>query len=126
MMALMMFIGLAGEPNLKILVQSIEMVENTPWTYPGGGLQFTTAAWREETKLPYSDANQKPIARQMAMQRLERQARHLRALDIEPTPYLLGSIWNKGFTGALRLRRSGKKCSYGERVENLFYDLKKS
>lgn len=123
--AIIMFVGVASEPNLERLVAAIEMAENTPWNYPGGGLQFTTVAWREETKLPYQYANQKYTARQMAVQRLERQARQLHALGIEPTPYLLGSIWNKGFTGALRLRREGKNCNYGERVENLFHDLKK-
>lgn len=125
MIALIMFIGMAGEPNLQQLVNAIEMAENTPWTYPGGGLQFTTVAWKEETKLPYRYANTKDTARQMAVQRIERQARQLKALGIEPTPYLLGSIWNKGFTGALRLRREGVRCNYGERVENLFYDLGK-
>jgi len=124
-MALLLFIGLAGEPNVQVLVDAIEMAENTPWSYPGGGLQFTTVAWREETKLPYSSANRKHIAQRLAAQRLERHARQLHALGIEPTPYLLGSIWNKGFNGALRLRREGVKCNYGERVENLFYDLKK-
>ena len=123
--AILMFIGIASEPNLERLVAAIEMAENTAWSHPGGGLQFTTVAWREETKLAYRYANVRETARQMAVQRLERQARQLHALGIEPTPYLLGSIWNKGFTGALRLRREGKNCNYGERVENLFYDLKK-
>lgn len=125
-MALIMFIGLAGEPDLERLVLAIEMAENTAWTAPGGGLQFTERAWREETSLPYRYANQKYYAKLYARQRLERYARKLHALGIEPTPGLMGSVWNRGFTGAVRLYREGQKCGYGNRVNNLFYDLKKS
>lgn len=125
MITLLMFIGLAGEPDLRRLVEAIEMAENTSWDAKGGGLQFTEAAWREETKLPYRYANQKHHAKLIAVQRLERYARKLHALGIEPTPRLLGMVWNKGFTGALRLHREGHKCDYGQRVENLFYDLRK-
>lgn len=124
-MALLLFIGLAGEPDLRVLVNAIEMAENTSWHAPGGGLQFTTAAWGEETKLPYRYANQRYYARLYAVQRLERYARQLHAMGIKPTPQLLGTVWNKGFTGALRIHRSGEICNYGERVENLFYDLKR-
>lgn len=126
MIAVVMFIGLMGEPDLQRLVEAIEMAENTPWNYPGGALQFTTAAWQEETKLPYRYANQRYYARLYARQRLERQARQLHALGIEPTPALMGTVWNKGFNGALKLHRAGTTCNYGERVENLFHDLKKS
>lgn len=125
MIALLLFVGLASEPDLARLVNAIEMVENTAWTYPGGGLQFTVAAWQEETKMPYHYAKNKHYAKLYAAQRLERYARKLHVLGIQPTPCLLGSIWNRGFTGAMRLYREGQKCSYGERVENLFYDLKK-
>jgi hypothetical protein len=31
------------------IVKAIETVENSPWTSPGGGLQFTRAAWAERT-----------------------------------------------------------------------------
>lgn len=124
-MALLMFIGLAGEPDLRVLVDAIEMAENTPWTAPGGGLQFTTVAWQEETKLPYRYANHKYYAKLYAVQRLERYARQLHAMGIEPTPQILGCVWNKGFSGALRIYRETRRCDYGERVENLFHDLKK-
>jgi hypothetical protein len=124
-MILLMFIGLAGEPDMRLLVQAIEMAENTPWSHPGGGLQFTATAWGEETKLPYRYANQRYYARLYAGQRLERYARRLHAMGIEPTPRLLGVVWNKGFNGALRIHRTLESCDYGDRVENLFYDLKK-
>jgi hypothetical protein len=125
MIAIILFLGLAGEPNLKVLVEAIEHAENTPWSYPGGGLQFTAAAWGEETKLPYRYAKEKPHAKAIAVQRLERYARQLRARGIQPTPRLLGTVWNKGYTGALRIHRDGTHCEYGERVENLFHDLRK-
>lgn len=119
-----MFVGLAGEPDTQKLVTAIEQAENTAWSHPGGGLQFTLRTWREETRLPYSDAKIPATARAIAVQRLQRYARKLHTMGIEPTPYLMGSIWNKGFTGAMSLRREKKKCRYGERVQNLFEALK--
>jgi hypothetical protein len=121
-----MFVGLAGDADTEKLITAIEQAENTPWTAPGGGLQFTVRTWREETKRPYTDANLKPVAKAIAAQRLQRYARKLHTMGIEPTPYLMGSIWNKGFTGAMNLRRDKRKCKYGERVQNLFEALKKA
>lgn len=123
---LAMFVGLAGEPDTQKLITAIEQAENTPWSYPGGGLQFTANTWREETKLPYSHAKIRATAKAIAAQRIQRYARKLHAMGIEPTPYLMGSIWNKGFTGAMNLRRDKKKCKYGERVQNLFEALKET
>lgn len=120
---LAMFVGLAGEADTQKLITAIEQAENTPWSAPGGGLQFTAATWREETKLPYSHAKIKSTARAIAAQRIERYARKLHAMGIEPTPYLMGSIWNKGYAGAMKLRREKKRCKYGERVQNLFEAL---
>jgi len=120
---LAMFVGLAGEADTQKLITAIEQAENTSWSAPGGGLQFTASTWREETKLPYSHAKIKSTARAIAAQRIQRYARKLHAMGIEPTPYLMGSIWNKGFTGAMQLRREKKKCKYGERVQNLFNAL---
>lgn len=123
MAVLAMFVGLAGDANTQKLIVALEQAENTPWSAPGGGLQFTASTWREETKLPYSHAKIKPTAKAIAAQRIQRYARKLHAMGIEPTPYLMGSIWNKGFTGAMQLRREKKKCKYGERVQNLFEAL---
>lgn len=123
MAVLAMFVGLAGDANTQKLIIAIEQAENTPWSAPGGGLQFTASTWREETKLPYSHSRIKATAKAIAAQRIQRYARKLHAMGIEPTPYLMGSIWNKGFTGAMQLRREKKKCKYGERVQNLFEAL---
>lgn len=121
-MFLAMMFTLLGSPDLEKLVRAIEVVEASPWTSQGGGLQFTTAAWREMTSLPYDWAKRRHVARSLAAERLARDARRLRALGIEPTPYLLGMIWNKGFNGALRLQREGVKVPYAERVDNVFHD----
>lgn len=121
-MILTLMFGLLGTPDLERIVKAIEVVEASPWTSPGGGLQFTTAAWKEMTKLPYDHAKRREVARPIAEERLARDARRLQALGIEPTPYLLGSIWNKGFNGALALKRQRKKDSYAQRVENVFND----
>lgn len=130
MIALAFFLGMVGtevtpRPTSELghLILAIEMAENTPWSHPGGGLQFTERTWREETRLPYSYAKQRNTAFAVAGTRLRRYAKRLEDQGIEPTAYLLGSIWNKGFTGALRLREKNQKCSYGERVHNLFEHL---
>lgn len=132
MIALAFFLGVAGMnantpvrpvSELGNLVLAIEMAENTPWSHPGGGLQFTERTWREETRLPYSYAKQRNIAFAVAGERLRNYAKRLEDRGIEPTAYLLGSIWNKGFTGALRLHEKKQRCSYGERVHNLYIDL---
>lgn len=120
-MILALMFGLLGTPDLDRVVKAIEMVEASPWNSPGGGLQFTRAAWREMTTKPYEEAQNRVVARAIAESRLSRDVRRLQALKIEPTPYLLGSIWNKGFNGALALRRSKRKDEYGERVETMFH-----
>jgi len=125
-----MFLGIAmslfGKPDNEVtgldrVVQAIEAVENSPWSSQGGGLQFKPVAWFEETTQPYHLANNRDFARQMAVQRLGRQAQRLREAGITPTPYILGSIWNKGWQGALKTMRSGKLDPYGERVHNYFH-----
>lgn len=116
----MIILGLEGATDTDRLVKAIEMVENTPWSHPGGGLQFTAQTWREETKEEYAKANNRQFAREIAAQRLTKLIRRVRALGIEPTPYLLGSMWNKGFTGALRLKNENRHDDYGKRVQNCF------
>jgi hypothetical protein len=131
MIALAFFLGMVGAEgglrptsDLGHLILAIEMAENTPWSHPGGGLQFTERTWREETRLPYSYAKQRGAAYAVAGTRLRQYAKRLEDKGIEPTAYLLGSIWNKGFTGALRLREKNQKCPYGERVHNLFEEIR--
>lgn len=121
-MILAMLSFLIGSPDVEKLVRAIEIVESSPWDSQGGGLQFTAAAWREMTNMPYEWSKRRHVARPIAAERLARDARRLKSLGIEPTPYLMGLVWNKGFNGALRLQREGKKVSYAERVENVFHD----
>jgi hypothetical protein len=116
-----MIIALVGSPDINRVVQSIEAVENTPWTAPGGGLQFKRETWSEETDLPYERARSRELARNIAAVRISKYVHKLNALGITPTPYLLGSIWNKGWTGALRMRREKMPDDYAERVNNYFH-----
>jgi hypothetical protein len=118
--ALAAFLGLVTPQNLGGVVEAIIMAENSPWSSPGGALQFTERTWREETSLPYSYAQKPEVAKTIARQRLVKHARALEALHIDATAYLLGSMWNRGFVGALALRKQHQKCPYGERVQNLF------
>lgn len=120
-MILATLVLLAGSPDMDKLVRSIETVENSSWDSAGGGLQFTKAAWAEETKLEYEKAKNRTVARRIAAQRLGKMAHRLEALGIPVTVRLLGSVWNKGFHGALELRRRGEPCDFGQRVENVFY-----
>jgi|LakMenEpi03Aug12_release.lakeMendotaPanAssembly.Ray.scaffolds.fasta_scaffold191638_3 hypothetical protein len=123
MIALAVILGLVSPSEIDTVVQAIEMAENSPWNSPGGALQFKESTWKEETKLPYSYAQKPVIARKIARERLMKHAAALERLGIKPTAYLLGSAWNKGFTGALRLRKANQKCKYGERVHNIFESL---
>lgn len=114
--------ALNGSPDVEKLVKAIEGAENTPWHFPGGGLQWTKVAWYEETNYDYTYANYRGISRQLAAQRITKFVRRLHALEIPATPYLLGSMWNHGFNGALRMRRQKQHDDFGQRVENLYLD----
>lgn len=120
MIALAAFLSLVTPQNMGGLVEAIELAENSSWSLPGGGLQFTRRTWEEETKLPYSFANKREVAKTIARQRLIKHALAFEAVGVQPTAYMLGCAWNKGFAGAMKLRREKQKCSYGERVQNLF------
>lgn len=114
--------ALGGAADIEKLVKSIEQAENTPWHFDGGGLQWTKVAWYEETNYDYTYAKYSGISRQLAAQRITKFVRRLRALEIPATPYLLGSMWNHGFNGALKLRRLKVRDDYGQRVENLYFN----
>ena len=114
----MIILALNGAPDIDNVVRAIEAVENSAWTLPGGGLQWKESTWREETRESFTKANSREFSRQLAAQRLTKFVRKLRALDIPATPELLGCMWNRGWTGALAMRRQKEVCTYGQRVKN--------
>lgn len=118
----MIILALNGAPDIDKVVLAIEAVEHSAWTLPGGGLQWKESTWREETKESFTKANSREFSRQIAAQRLTKFVRKLHALDIPATPELLGSIWNRGWSGALAMRRQKGFCDYGRRVQN-FHDF---
>ena len=118
----MIILALNGAPDIDKVVLAIEAVEHSAWTLPGGGLQWKESTWREETKESFTKANSREFSRQIAAQRLTKFVRKLHALDIPATPELLGSIWNRGWSGALMMRRQKGFCDYGRRVQN-FHDF---
>ena len=120
MIMLAAILGFVSPTDMPRVVEAIEMAENTPWTHAGGGLQFTQRTWREETSMPYARAKDRETAKGIAVRRLNRHAHAFAALGIQPTAYLLGSAWNKGFKGALTLYYQKRKCEYGDRVQNLY------
>ena len=118
----MIILALNGAPDIDKVGLAIEAVEHSAWTLPGGGLQWKESTWREETKESFTKANSREFSRQIAAQRLTKFVRKLHALDIPATPELLGSIWNRGWSGALAMRRQKGFCDYGRRVQN-FHDF---
>jgi hypothetical protein len=118
MILAMIILALNGAPDIDKVVLAIEAVEHSAWTLPGGGLQWKESTWREETRESFTLANSREFSRQLAAQRLTKFVRKLHALDIPATPELLGSIWNRGWTGALMMRRHKEVCDYGQRVRN--------
>jgi hypothetical protein len=119
--ALIFLLGIAGNPDVPRLVRAIEAVENSPWPSEGGGLQWTRAAWFEETREGFYRANQHVFSRNLAAQRLERFIRKLQAMQIPATPYNLALLWNRGWTGGLIRRRNSVRDDYAQRVENYFH-----
>lgn len=120
MIMLAAILGFVSPMDIPRVIEAIEMAENTPWTYAGGGLQFTERTWREETTLPYVRSKDPETAKAIALKRLDRHAYNFASLNIQPTAYLLGSAWNRGFKGALTLHYSKRNCEYGTRVHNLY------
>lgn len=120
-MIIAMLAFLLSSPDTDRMVQAIEAVENSPWTSPGGAFQFKRETWFEETGLPYEKARNRELARRVASVVIAKHANRLKAVGVTPTPYLLGSIWNKGWTGAMKLHREKKPDDYGERVHNYFH-----
>ena len=118
MILAMIILALNGAPDIDKVVLAIEAVEHSAWTLPGGGLQWKESTWREETKESFNKANSREFSRQLAAQRLTKFVRKLHARDIPATPELLGSIWNRGWSGALMMRRQKQFCDYGQRVKN--------
>ena len=82
-----------------------------------GEVQWTEAAWKEETEMPFAMAENPTVCRQMALQRLRSMAWRLRERRIEPTPYLLALTWHCGLSGAiLRGFLPVEDRNYAERV----------
>jgi hypothetical protein len=120
MIGLALILGFAGNPDVPRLVRAIEAVENSSWASAGGGLQWSKAAWSEETKEEFNKAANRTFSRELAEQRLTKFIRRLHVLGIQPTPYLLALMWNRGWSGALARRKNPDRDDYGQRVENYF------
>lgn len=104
------------------LVEVIIQVENTPWSRPGGALQWTQVAWREETSRPYSQARDRAMSVPLAEQRLRRLAELLLEGGVEPSPYFLACAWRRGLEGAYLRARKNIADDYAWRARNLYDD----
>ena len=102
------------------MIAVILELEGTPWDQAGGALGIQPDTWAEQTHLPYTLAMHRPSACIWAKERMARLAVRLIALDIEPTPYLLASIWRHGWDGAMN--RRWHTDDYGDRAQNLYDD----
>lgn len=86
-----------------------------------GDVQWTEAAWSEETSMPFSMAENPTVCREMALQRLRKLSYRLLERHVSPTPYFLALAWHCGINGAiLRGFVSQEARSYGERCAALY------
>lgn len=109
--------------DYRRLTAVIEALESDhAWDRPGGALQFTPTAWREDTRLPFRYAQCSQAARMVAQHRLERMARISRRWQVEPSIELLIGSWRHGLFGAMRRLKDRRPSSYMVRGEALYLD----
>lgn len=104
------------------LLRVILVLEDTPWSAPGGALCFMPGSWKEETGLPYRLASHPAQATIIAKCRLRRFAAIARAGGVEPTPLLLLESWRHGIASAMNRHRRQRMSEYASRGENLYLD----
>lgn len=102
--------------------RSIEQVEGTPWSEPGGALGLSRATWAQHSRLPYRYASLPEWAMPVAELHLAWLCRSLRADGFQVTPYTAGVCWRHGFERGKALIPSPVP-GYGERVQNLYFAL---
>jgi len=105
--------------DMRRLVRCLEEVEGGQWHHPGGKLCFTHGTWNAYSKLPYIQACNPTVAREVAATVLIHHEGRLLREDKVPTVRTMALCWRHGYEGALAHKG---KSDYAERAENLYND----
>ena len=105
--------------DMRRLVRCLEEVEGGQWHHPGGKLCFTHGTWQSHSKLPYIQACNPTVAREVAATVLIHHEARLLKEERVPTVRTMALCWRYGYDGA---KATQDKEKYGERVANLYAD----
>lgn len=107
--------------DLRRLVRCLEELEGGQWHHPGGKLCFTHGTWQTHSKLPYIQACNPTVAREVAATVLIHHEGRLLREEKVPTVRTMALCWRHGYEGMLH-HKPNPKDDYAERAENLYND----
>lgn len=107
------------------ILKAINMVEN-PTNQTGygsrgelGPYQFRSSTWRAYSKQPFTMANDRDSADQVAVKHYEWLKKRLHDAGIDANSYNIAMAWNCGITAVINGRIPVQSYHYAERVKNL-------
>jgi hypothetical protein len=107
------------------VLRAIHQVENpTDRTQPGprgelGAYQFRRSTWKMHSSEPFSRANERALADDVAAKHYDWICRGLLAAGMEPSVYNIALAWNCGLQAATTQRAPRSSHRYALRVANL-------
>ena len=110
-------------------LHAIHMVENpsnSPKPGPFGELgayQFRSSTWEMYTKRPFSQAIDRSVSDEVAVQHYEWLKSALVRAGMEPSVYNIAMAWNAGIGSVIRGTVPSVARNYASRVENIANDL---
>jgi hypothetical protein len=120
----------AGASDRWETLRAINWVEN-PTNQTGAGrfgelgpYQFRSGTWRMHTSKPFSQANQREAADEVAVKHYEWIKRTLERAGAETSAFNIAMAWNCGVDTVLSGRAPSVSFRYAERVTNLVEKLK--
>jgi hypothetical protein len=129
LVCLMMLPQRATASTRSDTLEAIHWVENpSNSARPGrfgelGAYQFRSSTWRMYTRRPFSDANNRRCADEVAVQHYEWLKTTLTRAGIEATTYNIALAWNAGVNAVVQGHLSSFTRDYAARVNNLAADL---
>ena len=120
----------AGAADRWETLRAINWVENpTNQTSAGrfgelGPYQFRSSTWRMHTSKPFSLANQRAVADEVAVKHYEWIKRTLERAGVEASAFNIAMAWNCGVDAVLSGRAPSVSYHYAERVTNLVETFK--
>lgn len=115
----------AAAADRTLVLRAIHQVENpTNRTQPGprgelGAYQFRRSTWKMHSAEPFSRANERALADEVAVKHYEWIRRGLVAAGMEPSTYNIALAWHSGLQAATSRRAPAASHRYALRVANL-------